>query len=452
MTFDLENETARQIERHRLITPADRVLVACSGGPDSTALAAVLRDLAQPFQFRLEILHINHLQRGQSATDDEAFCRDLADRLGLPFHRADLGSRPAGPANLEEAMRLRRREIYGFFLEQGFQRIALGHTRDDQAETVLLRLFRGAGLEGLSAMSPCSPPGLIRPLLEIGRREILAYLQQRGISYREDASNRDLRFLRNRIRLQVLPLLEREINPGVIAVLARTAAVLRSEFEALQGEARPWLANCLARDATGVSFRRDDFLACPDHLRMAVIRGVLRTARGDLRKLSTAHCREALDFVLQAGPGRQFVLPGPTRMIYSYGVVRLEYQPAAGPVFEYRLEIPGSVTIPETGEAFRAGTMGEFPDPGTTVRLPAGVRHLLLRPLRPGDRLRAPYGRKKLKKLFQERKIPSFQRTGITLVTSPDGEIVWIPDLDCSMCYNEAGSAGETIILERHRA
>ena len=241
------------IRRQELMRPGDRVGVAVSGGGDSVALLRLLLEARAELGIVLSVVHFNHKIRGAEADADEAFVATLAGAHGLEFH----GSSADAPAyareqrmSLEAAGRALR---YGYFrklLEEGAAgRIATGHTRDDQAETVLLRFLRGAGTRGLAGIYPKLPAShqpsaisrqerqsaIVRPLLEIGREELREYLRKIGQTWREDASNLEVKHARNRLRHELLPRLRRTFNPALEEALAETAEIARAE-EAFWGK------------------------------------------------------------------------------------------------------------------------------------------------------------------------------------------------------------------------
>ncbi|MGH9160084.1 MAG: tRNA lysidine(34) synthetase TilS, partial [Vicinamibacteraceae bacterium] len=221
------------IREHDLLVPGDRVLVGLSGGPDSVALTDVLRRVAPERDATVcALAHVHHGLRRQEADGDEAFCRLLAERVGLPLlvERVDVAAEAATKRiSIERAGHdLRHACLERARAQAGASVIALGHTRDDQAETFLLRLFRGAGARGLGGMHPRAGR-VIRPLLDTTRAQVLHYLASRGLDYREDTSNRDLTFARNRIRHLVLRQLVSQIGPHLPKVLAREAALARDD-------------------------------------------------------------------------------------------------------------------------------------------------------------------------------------------------------------------------------
>src|SRR5687767_7468337 len=223
----LEMSVQRSLSRHKMLQPGDHVLISVSGGADSTALFLCLRSLAPKLGFTVSVAHLNHRIRGSEADQDEEFVKELCAELQVPFVSEAQDVRRdavAGKKNLEESAREARyrflREVAG---RVGAHKIALGHTLNDQAETVLMRLVRGSGNDGITAMRPIREGLFIRPFLETSRQEIVEYLKHSGASYREDSTNSDLELDRNRIRHELIPYLSGHLNPKVVDALARYA-------------------------------------------------------------------------------------------------------------------------------------------------------------------------------------------------------------------------------------
>lgn len=302
------------IKTHQLIRPGDALLVGVSGGADSVALLAVLRALRSELGLRaLGAVHVNHqLRRGAEA--DQRFVERLCEGWNIPC--LALRVRVGRGASVEEKARDLRYEVFSRAAARvGADAVVLGHHRDDLAETVLMHLIRGTGLLGLQGIRPrrrlhgCS---LIRPLLDVGRDEIERFLTAQKLSWREDPSNRQTAFLRNRIRQDLLPLLARDYNPNVRDLLAGLAETTACDYDFLQQE-----AEAAFQRAVVVSTRPGVVLAVPKLLRLhpSVRRMVLRLAvqqvKGDLNRLTFAHMRELEDLLAAAGPGVPEVsLPG----------------------------------------------------------------------------------------------------------------------------------------------
>ena len=219
--MDLKLRVRKTIEEHSLIEKGDRVVLGFSGGPDSLCLLFILNQLQSVFDFRLSALHVNHKIRGKAAEEDAAFAREFCEKLGVPFTlvEADVPklSRELGKTE-EEAGRDVRAEA---LKKCGADKIALAHNRDDQAETVLMRIIRGTGVHGLCAMEYKRADGIIRPLLDAQKSEILKYCEANGLSPRIDATNSETEYTRNKIRLELLPYLKENYNPNMVEALIR---------------------------------------------------------------------------------------------------------------------------------------------------------------------------------------------------------------------------------------
>lgn len=372
------------IEKHRMFGPGDGVLIGLSGGPDSVALLDVLATLAPELGLRLHAAHLNHMLRGNAADEDEEFSSRLAERYGIPIvrERADVAlyAREHG-LSPEDAARAVR---YAFFTrvaaERGLSKLALGHNLDDQAETVLLRLIRGAGVPGLGGIHPVRVHAgtltVVRPLLWVGREEILGYLSARGLDYRTDASNFEPIYRRNFVRLSLIPTIEREINPSVKEVLARTADLAREDEEFLTEAAerafeRVKLGPRMAPDGQDVreDVRGDVRLDLDGLLSLhgAVLRRVIRLAcgavLGDLVDIYAAHIEDVVELVRNGRTGSVLILPRGLRVARGYGEIRFGYKriTAADDVSNnvYVLGVPGSARLEGFVVPVRAPRDGE---------------------------------------------------------------------------------------------
>jgi len=412
------------IQRYRMLEPGQLVVVALSGGPDSTALLHALRALGR---WHVALAHLDHGMREES-TQEAAFVERVARDLGLPLYLRRVEVRPKGEGPEEAARRARYRFLEEARAHFGAQRVALGHTADDQAETVLLRLVRGSGLRGLGGMPPVRVP-FVRPLIEVTRGEVEAFLRQIGAPCVRDRSNLDLRFFRNRIRQRVLPEL-RQLNPRVVEAICRTAELLREEEVQLEELARH------AAQGLRLAEGRWDLAGLrglSPALRLRVLRMALAEVRGDLRGIGLEHLRR-LDELLASDRPCWLYLPR-ARAVVRYG--RLEVHPPdrETPVgFRYLVEsLPARLHIPEVGRTLELKVVeppvrpeAEGPEVGLLdldcLRLPLEVRSP-----RPGDRLQplGLGGTKKLQDLLVDRKVPREERHRLVLLLS-EGRIVWV--------------------------
>jgi tRNA(Ile)-lysidine synthase len=297
------------------LRPGEKLVVALSGGPDSVSLLHAVSGCASRQGFSVVAAHLDHLLRKTSGAD-AAFCAELCERLGIAFRagRADVAARAKRDGcGIEEAAREERHAfLRAVAADEGARFIALAHTQDDQAETLLLRLLRGAGSVGLSAMRP-RQGDLLRPLLGVSRADVERHLATRGLQAREDETNRDLRVPRNRVRHELIPYLERHFNPGLRPALARTAELLAAEADAIGEKAAALVAEAATEAGPGAALHCEPLRKAPRAVARQALRIVLAEA-GGLRGVGQVHVERLLDLVADPGAtGRSLPLPGRRR-------------------------------------------------------------------------------------------------------------------------------------------
>jgi tRNA(Ile)-lysidine synthase len=435
--MNLLDRVRQYAAQHRLWAPEVRVVAAVSGGSDSVALLLLLSELAAKGEVALAgLAHLNHRLRGPEADADAAFCRELAARLGVPIATGDADvaadARREGVSQ-EVAGRNARQQFYQEAMSslQG-TRVALAHTRDDQAETVLLRLTRGAGAAGLAGMAP-RRGALVRPLLEVTRAELQAFLRDRGEAWRDDASNLDRSIPRNLIRHDVLPLLRR-INARADAALVRTAGALRADAELLETLANAAFVRLVQTDTRhgNVEIDARELTALPKPVATRVARYALETANPS-RSYGLEEAQTLCGFAA-GGPGSELAGLAMERFGAKVVLVSRHQVPSSVDPFELRLNLPGTVEAPFG--AWSVSAEGPMPKPAITKSLAEQVMvdagdlgsHLIVRPRRPGDRLHplgAP-GRKKVQDVLVDRKVPRDDRDRVPIVTTETGQIVWV--------------------------
>ena len=445
---------------YRMVQPGERVLVGFSGGPDSTATLLCLHQLAAEHSLVLGAAHLNHALRGARADADVQHAAAVAAALGIPFivetHSVE-DFRKTHRMSLEEAAReVRYRFLHRAALAGGYSRIAMGHHRDDAAESVLMRLLRGSGPLGLAGIPPLRRiPGsslkVIRPLIDTSRSDILAFLRRHQTTFVQDESNADLNMLRNRIRHQLLPLLARDYNPALAEGLRRLARLLRDEEDWLGEIVRKTLASLtLADHGTLLILDRQGLTACPLALQRRVLRAAVARCKGSLRRMGFAPLEAARELAIR-GPS-QGSCDLPDGVVVRGRGHRLEVQRRS-----YRRSMrcrSGSVSS-QGGFAYWIPAAGQFPiqESGVTLTFslpPTGPEKpvhetgqktaffdmeqllfpLLVRNFRPGDRL-APLGLKgtqKVKKVFIDRKIPREDRPRYPLLLCGD-HVLWVVGL-----------------------
>ncbi|MEI6209120.1 MAG: tRNA lysidine(34) synthetase TilS [Desulfuromonadales bacterium] len=433
----------RTIRELCLFQPDDTIIVAISGGADSTALLDLLGRLPG-YRLGLVAAHLNHSLRGDNSDSDEEFCRRLAARYSIPFESRRVNVKElaeSGRMNLEDAGRRARIAFLDELLEKyAATAVALAHHADDQAETVLMRLLRGSGMSGLSGMSYCNARGYVRPLLEISRSQIEQYLKECCLEWREDASNHDATYLRNRIRHELLPHLE-QYNPAIRSCLVATASLLRDD-EALLGDLaeRLFIESSRMEEGT-IVFRAGQLRTLGCALRRRVLRNAFTYQAGSLEGLSRRHIDAICAMIDSARPNSRLALPQRVTAVREYDRLLFKRTPEAVPGTFPGLQIPGPgyYLLPAGGSL--SIEVSEAPDDFCT--LPGHTAFLNLdktpfpwqvRTFRPGDRMTplGMSGSKKVKDIFIDRKIPSSDRRNIPLLFCND-ELIWI----AGVCVSE---------------
>lgn len=311
MKDPLVRHVERLIETEALLTPGASVVVGVSGGLDSVALLHILHTIAPKWRLQLIVAHVNYRLRGAASDRDAAFVRQLAGRLQWPCRvkRCRFG---AGKGQ-EWARSVRYQYFTQLAAREGGTIIAVAHHRDDQCETVLLHLLRGTGPAGLCGMpyQRCLPPSaqLIRPLLHTPREALIQYARRHQLQYRQDTSNATMKYLRNRLRLQLFPLLRR-LNPQAEAHIAALALLMQEETGALEALAGVAWEACHRRQRRKIVLDRVQLHLLPTAIRRRVLRRAFAELRGSLRSLGQDHLVH-MDAIIQ-GKGSQYALPGPT--------------------------------------------------------------------------------------------------------------------------------------------
>lgn len=418
--------------------PEGQLGVAVSGGADSVALLYLLAEAGFP----LTVLHVNHQLRGAESAADQEFVSQIAGRLGLPFL---LHLTAPLEGNLEQAARQARYLWFRDLIRAGtVNRVATGHTMDDQAETVLFRFLRGSGTAGLAAIRS-EAAGIIRPLLETRRGDLREYLQSRKIEWREDSSNQTLSFRRNRIRHELLPSLESNWNANLTAALARTA-------DWAQAEEAYWDAELPRLTASWVRFEKQSVILdsralaeLPTAAARRVIRNALEHVQGDLRQIDFAQV-ERIRFLTHSSFRTKL-------WVARQSAGRLHIA-RPGPVLDsYRIspEIPGSYRLPNQPARVSLelkAAANVYNNEGKEVDWALVSGFFELRSWQPGDCIQ-PAGHRtsrKLKRFFQEAGIPSWERSGWPVLTC-NNAIVWTRGLGVAAAFLPSTATREVLLI-----
>lgn len=410
----LERRVRDFIAAHRILDPGP-VVVACSGGADSLALLGILQALSAELGLVLHVAHFDHRIRAASSRDARLVQR-VAGELGLPSH---VGAAPRPPLSEGEARDARYRFLRGVARETGARAVAVGHTRDDQAETVLLHLVRGAGIVGLAAMRPLRDD-LARPLLCLTREETVEYVRTMGLRPVVDPTNRSERYARNLVRLRILPLLER-LNPKAKDALARVADNAALLAEALRASAEGALAAALAHEEGHVVLDLERLTRSEAIASEALALAAERAGAG---ALSERHRRALLALTRSDRGSASLDLPHRVVALREYRRLTLGARPADS-------HAPPPATLAPGGTTTWGGWTFALDDGRASERhLPLRARvprgELVVRAWRSGDRLA---GARKVQDVLTDAKVPRRERTAYPVIVTPSGDVVWVPGL-----------------------
>jgi tRNA(Ile)-lysidine synthase len=447
MIMAVQTQVRRTVAKYSLLSPGDGVVVGVSGGPDSIALLHLLSGMSKELALRLEVAHVMHGIRGEEAKEDARFVAESARTLGLGFHlkEVDIPKEKArrGRGNIEA---IGREERYDFFSavmrKTNCNKVATGHTRDDQVETMLMWMFRGGGRGSLGGIPPSrsltraedgKSHTVIRPLIEISKKDIIGYLKKERLSYRRDRTNFDPGYLRNWLRLRLLPQLRRRTDYRLDLRLARLCDLLWEEDKLLDEFARARLRAVAGREALdAASFMREERA-----MRRRLLRLWLQESGVAIEELAFEHVEACLKLIEAGPPQGRVSLPRALEARREYGFVRVQEKPvwtANGGLYQYKLSLGDQLVIPESGVRMQSSVhrcrstlrpKGEWEALFDIDRI---APMLTVRNFRVGDRIQplGMSGRKKVKDLFIDLKVPARVRRQCPFLLS-GAEILWIP-------------------------
>jgi len=464
----LESKVIDFIQRYGLISPEETVVVGVSGGADSVCLLHVLAKWQKGQGIKLHVAHLNHQLRGVESEADAKYVSNLAGSLGIPItiERQDVAAyRIERNFSIEEAAReLRYAFLARVAREVGANRIAIGHTRDDQVETILMHILRGAGINGLCGLAPCSPVAYaskemslptshlssrakrsnllaIRPLLDITREETTSYCQEHQLDPRIDSSNRSPSFFRNRLRLQLLPLL-RQYNPSVDQALLRLADIAKEDNAFIEQQASKLWDELVRQENNTIYLDRKQIASLPIALQRQLLRAAVTKLAGDTRDIEATHI-EAARSLINKPVGKRISLPhgftcqgGYDELVILGEAKQSQLPPCPFPPLsgEFPLKVPGKTVFPGWKVMASIGAASlSLPDILSQSNLVADFdlqktgTELSVRQRRSGDRFQ-PLGMnmpKKLPEFMVDAKIPRSWRGHIPIVCSPQ-QIIWV--------------------------
>ena len=429
------------IERYGMLAIGDTVIVGVSGGPDSMALLFALHQLQDDYQLSLWASHYNHKLRGKESDQEAEFVKCQTERMGIPLLvENDDGSLLKTKSNLEEIARKKR---YDFFqnktLELHAQKIALGHTATDQAETFFLWLFRGAGTKGLGGIPPVRNNLIIRPLIETERKEIIGFLKEKCIPWKEDSTNKSGNFLRNRIRWILIPKLLEEFDPHLVKKIIKTTEIFRDDDILLEKLTLDKFNEIKVKhNKNKVLIDINKLIVLPLSLKRRVVRYALKTIQGSLRRVNFDHVERILKLMESSPPHLQISLPYGIEVYKDYECLGFSRALKETVSFYYEANtLPEVITIPEIERKITITVLDwdKSNSPLTEenialidfekIKFP-----LIVRNWKRGDRFQplGTQGSKKVKDFFIDLKIPRIERKQVPLVLFGE-QIGWIAGL-----------------------
>jgi tRNA(Ile)-lysidine synthase len=427
------NKTEKTILNNNLLAPGDTVLAGFSGGPDSTCMLCVMQELREKYRLRIYALYVDHNLRPDEVPAEIGFCKAFCKSLGIDFMVRSIDvisyAKERHMNRQEAARELRYRIFQEAASEVSAGKIALAHHADDQAETLFMRIARGAGPAGLCGI-PVKRGNIIRPLMEIERSEIEAFLAEKNILPVTDSSNLKQDYFRNLVRMQLIPVLK-QVNPNLVQSIAHTMDVLREEERYFNILVTKTLMKLISRKSAR---RIELFLSPLEGMDTVILRRTLRRAISEtegLRGIGFVHVEEIIGLIKKGRNGDRLVLSGKCRVIKDYALLVITSEEPVK-ISRYVLPLPGEAVIIGAGLVLTAAleeNSAQFGDGKTSVLLDAEKLHgpLMVRPRRPGDYF-YPFGfgrRRKLQDFFTDLKVPRDERDSIPLVTSGE-DIAWV--------------------------
>ncbi len=423
----------KTVDSFGMLGPGDVIVTGVSGGSDSMALLLVLRDLRE-FYPNIDVIvsHVDHGLRGLESEEDAEFVKEAAEKLGFSFECLQVDTeafRKKHKLSLEDAARELRYEFFNDILvKHSAQKIATAHTLNDQAETVIMRFIRGSGSQGLGGIRP-SVGNIIRPLISVTKLEARKYLQSKGLSWREDSTNSSDKFLRNRIRNELIPLLE-SYNPAIEQILSRMAMVCAAEADFISAETEKKFKEIVRVVPGGLLGDTEKLFREPSALRFCIMRKSLLTVKGDLDSISAKHLFSIEEVIKSGQSSAEVTLPGGVVFYMGHGFFFFARQESLCEFLRTEIKSRGTYEISKNFEVkveltddislWDSENVGYFAP--EKVNFP-----ITLRSFSEGDRF-VPLGMrgtKKLKDFFIDEKIPRFIRKKVPVFETCNG-IIWL--------------------------
>lgn len=460
----MKEQVLKIVEEHGLIQQGDNIVLGLSGGPDSMALLYVLLDIKEVIDFNIYIAHVNHGVRGKAALKDQIFVEQLANKLELPCYsktvNMDEYAKRTGLSSEEAGRELR----YGFFREIldkiGGGKIAVAHNKNDQAETLLMRFFRGTGIDGLRGMD-YKNGDIIRPILGVERKDIEKYLQERNIETRLDKTNLEPIYNRNKIRLELIPYIEENFNPNIIETLWRTSRVSSIDSDFLEEYAQKSYNRMVKKKLKdSIILDGEKFIKEHQSIQSRIIRICILNINGNLQGVTEKHISDTLKLFLERGTGKSIDLINDIVAKTSYDEFIIEKRHKIRTKdFLYRLGFEGTTYVKDVDLSFNVKVL-----PAVDIEMDKNERFikyfdydkikgdLYIRNRRVGDRF-VPFGMKgskKVKDYFIDEKIPKDERDRIPILTD-DENILWIVGYRSSELYKITPNTQRVLVVSLNK-
>lgn len=440
----LKEKVLNSIKKYNLVDAGDKIVLGVSGGPDSVCLLNILHSLESELQITIVVSHINHMLRGEESDADESHVRGLCERLGVDFFSKAINigeySKNAGISTEEAGREARYNEFKALAGKTGASKIAVAHNKNDQAETVLMRIIRGAGLEGLRGMD-FKRGIIIRPLLDVERGEIEEYCRRNFLDFRTDSSNLENVYTRNKLRLDLIPFINNLFDTNITESIFKMSSILKDDNDLIDSMVSTYFAQTIKGKA-GSEVNLDLRLLNSYHpaIRRRIIRFAIEEIKGDLKGIQYIHIEDSVNLALSGKTGSKIHLPGNIRVLRSYGTLKifLESKKVRQAAFDKTINIPGKTLIESENKLVEAEVYerhlnyiptadsfeSEFVKYFDYEKLNSGIN---IRTRREGDVFKPcnSIGTKKLKEYFIDKKIPRENRDLIALVVKGN-EVVWV--------------------------
>ncbi|HBF76802.1 MAG TPA: tRNA lysidine(34) synthetase TilS [Clostridiaceae bacterium] len=447
------------IEKYKMIQYGDKIVVGLSGGPDSVCLLHVLNRLKDRYGIKLYAVHVNHGIRGEEALRDENYAKRFAESLDIPIFikRVDaVGFAKENKMSTEEAGRFLRYEYFEEVLKQvKGQKIATAHNMNDQAETMIMNFLRGSGTTGLSGISPVRDFKYIRPILYIERSEIESYCKENGLNPVIDSTNKENVYRRNKIRLELIPYIKDNINPNVVKSLCTSSDLFYKDDEFLNEIA----AEKLNEIKKGDGFSVKEFNSLHVSIKRRIIREIILKEKGSLNGIELKHIDDCIELIKKGETGKRIDLPHDLICEIEYEKFKIKNKYLKSLKYEYNLNIPGRINVKEENliieaeikkndEIFNDSLFIKYFD-YDKIKIRAEGFKIQIRTRKDGDFIspKGMKGRKKLKDLFIDEKVPREKRNSIPLVALRN-EILWIPNFRDSREYKIDGETKNVLKIK----